>query len=34
LCIGPSRHFTATQQFSHFRSEADIQQAALTAPGL
>jgi predicted PolB exonuclease-like 3'-5' exonuclease len=22
--IGPSRHFTATQQFSHFRSEADI----------
>jgi hypothetical protein len=27
---GPSRHFAATQQFSRFHSEADIQQAALT----
>ena len=26
---GPSRHFAATQQFSRFRSEADIQRAAL-----
>jgi hypothetical protein len=27
--IGPPRHFAATQQFSRFRSEADIQRAAL-----
>jgi hypothetical protein len=27
---GPSRHFAATQQFRRFRSEADIQRAALT----
>jgi len=27
---GASRHFAATQQFSRFRREADIQQAALT----
>ena len=31
---GPSRHFAATQQFSRFRSEADIQRAALTEPEL
>ena len=31
---GPSRHFAATQQFSRFRSEADIQRAALTEPDL
>jgi small-conductance mechanosensitive channel len=29
---GTSRHFVATQQFSRFRSEADIQRAALTEP--
>jgi hypothetical protein len=29
---GTSRHFAATQQFSRFRSEADIQRAALTEP--
>jgi hypothetical protein len=29
--IGPLRHFAATQQFGRFRSEADIQRAALTA---
>jgi hypothetical protein len=28
--IGPSRLFSATQQFSRFRSEADIQQAGQT----
>jgi hypothetical protein len=28
---GPLRHFAATQQFGRFRSEADIQRAALTA---
>src|SRR5258708_7496396 len=27
--VGTSRHFAATQQFSRFRSEADIQRAAL-----
>ena len=27
---GTSRHFAATQQFSRFRSEADIQRAAFT----
>jgi hypothetical protein len=27
---GPSRHFAATQQFSRFRREADIQRAGLT----
>jgi hypothetical protein len=32
--VGPSRHFAATQQFSRFRSEADIQRAALTEPHL
>jgi hypothetical protein len=30
---GPSRHFAVMQQFSRFRSEADIQRAALTEPG-
>jgi hypothetical protein len=25
--LGPSRHFAATQQFSSFQSEADIQRA-------
>ena len=29
-----SRHFVAIQQFSRFRSEADIQRAALTEPDL
>jgi hypothetical protein len=29
---GPSRHFGATEQFSRFWSEADIQQAALIEP--
>jgi hypothetical protein len=29
---GTSRRFAATQQFSRFRSEADIQRAALTEP--
>jgi hypothetical protein len=29
---GPLRHFAATQQFGRFRSEADIQRAALTEP--
>src|SRR5258707_4654402 len=29
---GPSRHCAATQQFSRFRGEADIQRAALTEP--
>jgi hypothetical protein len=33
LC-GPSRHFAATQQFSRFRGEADIQLAALAEPDL
>ena len=28
---GPLRHFAATQQFGRFRSESDIQRAALTA---
>ena len=28
---GPLRHFAATQQFGRFRSEADIQRAALAA---
>jgi hypothetical protein len=28
--LGPLRHFAATQQFGRFRSEADIQRAALT----
>ena len=32
--IGPSRHFVAAQQFGRFRSEADIQRAALTEPDL
>jgi hypothetical protein len=31
---GPLRRFAATQQFSRFRSEADIQRAALTEPDL
>jgi hypothetical protein len=31
---GTSRHFAATQQFSRFRSEADIQRAAITEPDL
>jgi hypothetical protein len=31
---GPSRYFVATQQFSRFLSEADIQRAALTEPDL
>ena len=31
---GTSRHFMATQQFSRFRSEADIQRAVLTEPDL
>jgi hypothetical protein len=31
---GPSRHSTATYQFSHFLSKADIQHAAFTVPGL
>jgi len=30
--IGPSRRFAAAQQFSSFRSEADIQRVALTEP--
>ena len=30
--VGTSRHFAATQQFGRFRSEADIQRAALTEP--
>ena len=25
LLIGPKRHFTATQQFGRFRTEADIE---------
>ena len=29
---GPSCHFAVTQQCSRFRSEADIQRAALTEP--
>lgn len=32
--LDPSRHFVAAQQLGRFRSEADIQQAALTAPHL
>jgi hypothetical protein len=32
--MGTSRHFAATQQFGRFRSEADIQRAALTEPDL
>jgi hypothetical protein len=32
--IGPSRHFVAAQQFSRFRSEADIRPAALAEPDL
>jgi hypothetical protein len=32
--IGPSPHFVATQQFSRFWSEADVQRAALTEPDL
>ena len=32
--IGTPRHFVATQQFGRFRSEADIQQAAMTPPDL
>jgi hypothetical protein len=32
--LGPSRHFVVTQQFSRFRSEADIPRAALTEPDL
>jgi hypothetical protein len=28
--FGPLRHFMATQQFSRYRCEADIQRAALT----
>jgi hypothetical protein len=31
---GTSRHFAVTQQFSRFRSEADIQRAALAKPDL
>jgi hypothetical protein len=31
---GTSRHFDATQQFSRFRSEADIQRAAIPEPDL
>ena len=31
---GPLLQFAATQQFSRFRSEADIQRAALTEPDL
>jgi hypothetical protein len=31
---GTSRHFAATQQFSRFRSEADIGSAALAEPDL
>jgi hypothetical protein len=31
---GTSRQFAATQQFSRFRSETDIQQAAITEPDL
>jgi len=31
---GPSRRFAAAQQFSRFRSEGDIQRAALTEPDL
>jgi hypothetical protein len=31
---GTSRHFVAIQQFSRFRTEADIQRAALTEPDL
>jgi hypothetical protein len=31
---GPSRRFAAAQQFSSFRSEADIQRAALTEQDL
>jgi hypothetical protein len=31
---GPLRHFAALQQLGRFRSEADIQRAALTAPDL
>jgi hypothetical protein len=34
VAIGTSRHFAVTQQFSRFRSEADIQRAALTEPDL
>jgi hypothetical protein len=32
--VGPLRHFAALQQLGRFRSEADIQQAALTEPDL
>ena len=32
--IGPLRQFAVRQQFSRFRSEADIQRAALTEPDL
>jgi hypothetical protein len=32
--LGPSLHFAATQQFRRFRSEADIQRGAITAPDL
>jgi hypothetical protein len=31
---GTSRHFAATQQFSRFQSEGDIQRAALAEPDL
>jgi hypothetical protein len=31
---GTSRHFAATQQFSRYRSDVDIQRAALTEPDL
>jgi hypothetical protein len=31
--FGTSRHFVATQQFGRFRSEADIDGAALTESG-
>ena len=34
VVIGTSRQFAATQQFSRFRSEADIQRAALAEPDL
>jgi hypothetical protein len=32
--VGTSRHFAATQQFSRFQSEADIQRAAIAEPDL
>jgi hypothetical protein len=32
--LATSLHFAATQQFSRFRSEADIQRATLTGPDL